>query len=164
MPEETIGNWTQSTLVKFFKDFQDQQPLQFIGKLRVDQLQVDTLLNLKPAAITLLTENDATLIGGQGAPPFENGWVNYDSGWPPAAYWKDPFGFVHLRGLVKNGTLGVPMFTLPPGYRPAFSSHQIVASNSSWGMCHVLSSGVIQFSVGSNTWVDLASIRFRTLP
>ncbi len=34
---------------------------------------------------------------------------------------KDPMGFVHLHGNVKNGVIGQPMFILPAQYRPSKS-------------------------------------------
>ncbi|MCP4710447.1 MAG: hypothetical protein GY869_17630 [Planctomycetes bacterium] len=52
-------------------------------------------------------------------PAFQNSWINYGSGYNPAQYFKDSMGIVHLRGLVKNVTLGQTVFTLPAGYRPA---------------------------------------------
>lgn len=49
----------------------------------------------------------------------QNSWVSYDTTvFYPAQYYKDRYGWVHLRGLVKNGTLNADLFTLPAGYRP----------------------------------------------
>lgn len=73
-------------------------------------------------------------------PTFENSWVNYSATatggntggtaeYAPAGYFKDPLGFVHLQGLVKNGTAGATIFTLPEGYRPAKSMIFKVVSN-----------------------------------
>jgi hypothetical protein len=31
---------------------------------------------------------------------------------------KDKFGFVHIRGNIKNGTKDARIFTLPSGFRP----------------------------------------------
>lgn len=53
-------------------------------------------------------------------------WDNIGYGFNTAAFYKDPFGIVHLKGVVSIfGTLSAPacqkysMFTLPSGYRPA---------------------------------------------
>jgi hypothetical protein len=41
----------------------------------------------------------------------------------PVGFWKDHEGVVHLQGIAQVGKGGsstiVPIFTLPPGYRPA---------------------------------------------
>jgi hypothetical protein len=57
---------------------------------------------------------------GWKALPFTNGWGNYGSVWEVAGYRKDPFGIVHLRGLVTRAS-GAPagnIAILPAGYRP----------------------------------------------
>jgi hypothetical protein len=54
-------------------------------------------------------------------------WANYGAGYATAAYYKDPWGVVHLRGLVGSGSDGgvgtfgfhaTYVFFLPVGYRP----------------------------------------------
>lgn len=57
-------------------------------------------------------------VGTDGAPLFLNSWVNYNSSYSTAAYYKDPLSVVHIKGFVKNGTLAQPVFQLPIGYRP----------------------------------------------
>jgi hypothetical protein len=63
-------------------------------------------------------------IGDPGEPAFQNGWSNYDVGshdgavWQHAAYAIDTNNVVHLRGLVKDGTVGATIFTLPSNYCP----------------------------------------------
>jgi hypothetical protein len=52
-------------------------------------------------------------------PTFLHGWVNFAAGgFAVAAYYKDPLGRVHLKGLIKSGTVGQTAFLLPVGYRP----------------------------------------------
>ena len=57
-----------------------------------------------------------------GVGEFENGWAN----WPghATAYYKDPWGVVHLKGVVTR-TPAEPstIFLLPPGYRTAEADH-----------------------------------------
>ncbi len=74
------------------------------------------------------------LVGAPGEPAFEGGSSNASaptvSGLPPAGFYKDHEGIVHLEGVVKVGkpaTIGslVPIFTLPPGFRPATGVVQI---------------------------------------
>ena len=63
------------------------------------------------------------LIGAPGEPGFESGASNFGttSGviTQPAGFYKDHDGTVHLQGLVKTGPATGPMFSLPPGFRPA---------------------------------------------
>lgn len=49
---------------------------------------------------------------------FENGWENYGSPFQSGQFCKDALGFVHLRGVVRNGTLSAVAFVLPDGCRP----------------------------------------------
>jgi hypothetical protein len=63
-------------------------------------------------------------VGTAGEPPFEGGSSNYGpaSGLNTQAvgYFKDREGVVHLQGLAKTGTgPAAPIFSLPPGFRPA---------------------------------------------
>lgn len=55
---------------------------------------------------------------GNPQPSFMNGWLNYGTPFNNAEFYKDPLGVVHLRGLIKNGTLNTVAFVLPAGYRP----------------------------------------------
>ena len=56
-------------------------------------------------------------------------WIDvssFGSGWTAVttvSYMKDPFGFVHLRGLVRSSAYNTnKIFTLPVGYRPQYTS------------------------------------------
>jgi hypothetical protein len=54
-----------------------------------------------------------------GAPSYQ--WENAQGGEATVAYFRDPFGLVHLRGSLKcAGTTSASyvIFTLPPGFRP----------------------------------------------
>lgn len=61
---------------------------------------------------------DAIVQGSWTAVSFTNSWVNFHAAYSPAEYIKDSMGFVHLQGLIKNGTVGQSAFTLPVGIRP----------------------------------------------
>jgi len=80
------------------------------------------------------------LVGAPGEPAFEGGSSNASapsvSGLPPAGFYKDHEGIVHLEGVVSVGTsttIGtlVPIFTLPPGFRPANGVDQIFPAGGS---------------------------------
>jgi hypothetical protein len=98
----------------------------------------------------------------------QNSWVPYESGnqWRPPSYYKDPYGIVHLHGLMKDGTVGaVPAFTLPAGYRPAERSLFIASANG--GVCRpdIQPNGEVQISImgsgGGTGYVSLDNVHFR---
>jgi hypothetical protein len=95
-----------------------------------------------------------------------NGWVNYGDPFNPASYFADKNGVVHLRGLVKNGVIGAPIFNLPVGYRPAGQELHIVASVSGAsgdgiGRCDILTNGDVFPRSGINGWFSLDGITFK---
>lgn len=94
-------------------------------------------------------------VGTSGEPSFLNGWVNYGGAWRDVAFFKDALGIVHVKGLVKSGTIGQDVFTLPGGYRPKQGMHLPTASNAAFGMIQVLSSGAVRAANGSNTYFSL---------
>ncbi len=95
---------------------------------------------------------------------FQNGWTNYGGSYNHGGYFKDSMGIVHLRGLVKNGSVGnsYTIFTLPAGYRPAGRELLCVMTNSNAsGRVDIETNGrVIPYSV-NNGWVSLDSLTFR---
>jgi len=100
-------------------------------------------------------------VGASGEPSFENGWVNYSSSYNTAAFYKDVEGFVHLKGLVKNGTVNTTIFTLPTGYRPGRQWLMITETNSNTDCrLDVKTNGNIGTQGGSSAWVSLDGIIF----
>jgi hypothetical protein len=95
------------------------------------------------------------------APTLVNSWVNYP-GNMPAGYYKDSFGIVHIQGMVKSGAIGSTIFTLPVGYRPSAGFNVATASNGAYGEIAIDANGVVTATVGSNTWVSLMNIQFRS--
>jgi hypothetical protein len=81
--------------------------------------------------ITFEATNNATVIlaplvleprnyvGTTDQPAFQNGWVNYGSGFANVAYYKNSDGLVFLEGMVKSGANSTTVFTLPTGYIPS---------------------------------------------
>ena len=117
------------------------------------------------------------------APTFTNSWVNYGSGFQTAGY-RRIGDVVYLRGLVKLGTLGTSMFTLPVGYRPTGNillaalvnvkatfntgaastgtahTHPIVASEIA-GRIDINTSGTVSpTTTGGNGWISLDGLSF----
>lgn len=97
---------------------------------------------------------------------FLNSWVNFGSSNTTAAYSIDDSGIVRLQGLIKSGTIGSAAFILPTGFRPQLTVRQAVTtfngSNVVMGETFVDSSGNVTPSAGSNSYVSLDGITFRT--
>lgn len=97
-----------------------------------------------------------------------NSWVPYGytttGRWVGASFWKDPDGFVHLRGLVKTGSSATATIaTLPSGYRPAKTSLFLTQSALGTGACRIdiTNAGVISAQAGgSTTYTSLGGICF----
>jgi len=126
-------------------------------------------------------------VGAPGQPAFGAGWSNLGGApnvnqglWGTAAFYRDPLGVVHLKGLVQNPspTQGEPIFILPPGYRPDLNAVVappsdpepaggvrlfIIGQNPARPNPSVLSGWIMPFSVG-NSWVSLDGINFRCAP
>ena len=105
-------------------------------------------------------EKPHLVTGGVG---FSNGWSDYGSGYTPAAFWKDPFGVVHIQGFITGGSVGATAFTLPVAYRP--STTHIFSGLSSGpdtvAQIEVTTSGQVCPATGVNGWVTLNGITFR---
>lgn len=106
--------------------------------------------------------HEITAQGSGGWVDFQNSWVNYDAGYNTAAFYKSG-DRVHLKGLIKLGSLNQNAFTLPIGYRPATGRELHVSiSNNAVGRVDVLESGgVLIDTICSSDWVSLDGISFR---
>jgi hypothetical protein len=109
-------------------------------------------------------------------------WTNFGGGQSDAAYFRDPAGVVHLRGLVKaHDGSEVPcdvifggdpnrIFTLPAGYRPDRQSIAATVSNNSPGRINVNADGRVAIETGypsfanAKQWVSLDNISVRCAP
>jgi hypothetical protein len=94
-----------------------------------------------------------------------NSWVNYGSSYQDAAFYKDPFGYVHIIGLIKNGTINTVAFTLPVGYRPVYN---VVAATRCYnGVTYfdahmdINTNGDVFLSAAGNAWFSLNIPPFR---
>ncbi|NJM47380.1 MAG: hypothetical protein HC860_15475 [Alkalinema sp. RU_4_3] len=103
-------------------------------------------------------------------PTLQNNWIRYDTTYNPPGYFKDSMGIVHLRGLVKAGTMQKAIFMLPEGYRPEFRELFIVGSfmptsnvtgQSGHGRVDITSDGQVLPWEGTNGWLSLDGITFR---
>lgn len=92
-----------------------------------------------------------------------NSWVaGTTSMWGTPAYWKDPFGVVWLRGMLKSGGTAenTPMATLPAGTRPSWYTHQRTSNQDNFGFVSCDPAGSVQYKNGSagNDGMSLAGV------
>lgn len=94
-----------------------------------------------------------------------NGWINFP-GFGTAAYRKDALGGVETKGMLKDGVIGLAMFTLPEPFWPPVER---TLGQSAWngaatvqGDTRVQAAGVVlNYSVGGvNSWVSLDGLRY----
>lgn len=96
------------------------------------------------------------------APTLTNSWVYYGAPFSTAGYMIDSLGFVHLKGLLKSGTVNAAMFTLPAGYRPERQMIFATICNNAITRVDITTAGVVIQSAGvSNAFQSLDGIRFR---
>jgi tetrahydromethanopterin S-methyltransferase subunit B len=99
------------------------------------------------------------------APTLLNSWVNYGGVYAVAGYYKDPIGLVHIKGLVKDGTTGTAIFSLPAGYRP---SEQLMFNTGAYtgaayvnGRIDITTGGSVIMTSGANGFLSLNLPPFR---
>jgi hypothetical protein len=97
---------------------------------------------------------------------FANSWSDVGIAGYPVAYYKDPFGVVHLSGAVKGGTLATAAFTLPSGYRPAgtanFATESFdVSGTPAADRVQVFADGTVNVIAGNQHYVALDGVSFR---
>jgi hypothetical protein len=99
------------------------------------------------------------------APTLLNSWVNFGSGYQEVGYMKDSMGFVHIRGMIKSGTLGADIFILPAGYRPNSHILQVgsrdVGGTEDAANFQILSDGRVMATTGSTSWTSFGNISFK---
>lgn len=105
------------------------------------------------------TNGDGFCMDGVGVDPC---WTNFDSNHNSAAFFKDPAGVVHLKGLVvsqcypcTNGFDLEIIFTLPPGYRPAAREVQATVAHSDQGGSPPASLHRINVETNGNVRADM---------
>ena len=104
------------------------------------------------------------LVGGAGEPVFQGAWVKYDTSFDPPGFWKDPWGTVHLQGMLKSGAVGPAsnIFVLPTGYRPAFRQLFSVHVTGVAGRVDVAPNGQVSYeSATATTYLSIDGLTFR---
>jgi Tfp pilus assembly protein PilE len=93
-------------------------------------------------------------------PVLRNNWSDFGSGFSTAGYTKTSNGLVVMKGLIKGGTVGQPVATLPVGYRPSQNYRFEGVSNSASALIDIYINGDVYFSLGNSAWASLDNIRF----
>jgi len=79
-------------------------------------------------------------------------------------YEKDVNGIVMIRGLVKSGAgVGLPIFNLPVGFRPAGNEIFPVITDTGIGRADVLPNSDVTYVSGGNLYFSLGGISFRAV-
>lgn len=94
------------------------------------------------------------LIGGSGEPAFANGWVNYGGTYQVARYRLEG-DVVRVEGLVKSGTTGAAIFTLPAGFRPPADHFFASQGGGQDGSMEVKSTGLVNHVGGTNNYFSV---------
>ena len=89
-------------------------------------------------------------------PTLINGWVSYDTTYAPVRYSRKN-NVVTIIGLVKNGTIGLDVFTLPVGFRPPVQLlGATTTSPNVHGRLDVKTNGGVLPAAGSISWFSVA--------
>jgi hypothetical protein len=108
------------------------------------------------------------LVGNVGEPAFQNGAINFGAPFSTAGFFKDPFGVVHLKGvIVIPGSTGI-VFTLPVGYRPATELFAFVTTTDNGGAyraghLRINTGGDVDIIDGDPTLTSFDGITFSTM-
>ena len=104
-------------------------------------------------------------IGGTNNPAFQNNWANIlDTGVAvnAVAFYKDPYGRVHIKGSADTGANGTTVFTLPEGYRPLETLTLVTTKLTGViGVITIDTDGTVDSTVGNANGVSL-NVSFRT--
>lgn len=111
--------------------------------------------------VTTTTAGSSIVVEAFTAPTFLNSWVNFGGAFNNAGYYKDSFGIVHLRGLVKDGVVNTPIFTLPAGYRPSATELFPTDSNGAHAQITVSAAGDVVLATGSNVYASIDGMTFK---
>lgn len=88
---------------------------------------------------------------------FQNNWENYGSGSFANAAYRKIGKIVKIRGMVKGGTIGQPIFQLPSGFRPSNTVIATCACSPTGTPCEVRvqTGGTVVPQTGSTSWTSI---------
>jgi hypothetical protein len=105
-------------------------------------------------------------VGQPGEPQFKNGWAHASANESRAGFYKDPFGVVHLKGVLRNTTNDDSVaFTLPQGDRPSKTLTMAASGpNASSAAVNVFANGDVRLICSGsppNCIVGIDALTFR---
>jgi hypothetical protein len=111
---------------------------------------------------TFARDADWHVVGNRNEPAFKNGWAHFAGPFQfsPARFRKDEVGCVHLDGMVNTGTLNQPIFTLPPGYRPAYAVNIPIITSGDVRFLGINPNGDVIANWSTGGWLSLSSVHF----
>jgi len=81
----------------------------------------------------------------------DSSWVRYSTATQKPQYCKDQNGFVHFRGVMKDGTATGTFTTLPEGFRPPTSLYLPTYKAGTVNVaCNVTAGGACSFNTGTS--------------
>jgi hypothetical protein len=90
-----------------------------------------------------------------------NSWVWYGTVFATAQYTKSPTdNMVTLKGLIRSGTTGTAIVTLPVGFRPKERILYTSVAADAYARVDIQPNGVVSLQAGSNVWLSLDGITF----
>lgn len=100
-------------------------------------------------------------------PTLSSGWVQYGGGYDHCKYKRDVSNMVHLKGMIKTGTVGT-LFTLPEGFRPPTTviciAHCRGLNTAPQNVeIRITNLGVVSIqNIPDNNWLSLHGVYFST--
>lgn len=163
---EKIGDWSTAQLLRFITQRIPSSSFPKPKSFNLETLSVKDLNvsgSIKHNTASQLSNQEAWhVVGATGEPAFTNAWVNFGAPHAVAAFYKDAFGVVHLKGLVKNGTAATSIFTLPVGYRPTETRiFAVIDGVNAVSRLDIAAAGTVVPTTGNNAYISL-NVSFRS--
>jgi len=96
------------------------------------------------------------------APTLINSWANIGGSSNVAGYAKDTIGNVHLKGIIRYGSVPSTAFTLPIGYRPPVETFRFGITAGGLAYFTLKTDGSVEVTTGNNTFISLDGVQFET--
>lgn len=92
-------------------------------------------------------------------PTLLNGWEHYGAPFELAEFRRDALGYVHIKGLIRNGNSRGAIFRLPEGFRPLRRHlHSLLLGNDGTTRVDLHADGVVWKESLNSSFVSLSDI------
>lgn len=99
------------------------------------------------------------------APTMLNGWASPQGAGQPVGQYRMIGDITYLRGTIGAGTINVPAFTMPVGFRPPSQVvTAVVTTSATFGSLVVNADGSVVLQAGNNAYVSLAPTHYSVTP